>query len=146
HLLENTVLWIHGCFPELLSIHLTETLIALDTELCASFLSCLLFRFLILSCFTVLLFRRIKRDIFLSDNIEFFLVRIRVGRDLPLLDLIQWRLSDIDVPFFDQRAEVSIKERQKERTDVRAVDVGICGNNDLVIAKFGKIEHIANGS
>ena len=56
------------------------------------------------------------------------------------LDAVERRLRDVDVAAFDQIAHLAEEERQQQRTDVRAVDIGIGHQDDLVIAQLRDIE------
>jgi hypothetical protein len=44
------------------------------------------------------------------------------------------------VPVRHQFGHLPIEERQQQRADVRAVDVGIGHDDDLVVAQFGEVE------
>ena len=50
------------------------------------------------------------------------------------------RAGNIDIAGIDQRAHVLVEERQQQDADVRAVDVCIGHDDDLVVASLGNIE------
>ena len=53
---------------------------------------------------------------------------------------VKRRLSNVDVTAFDQLRHLTVEERKKQRTDVRAVYVGIGHENDAVVAQFIDVE------
>ncbi len=55
----------------------------------------------------------------------------------------QRRLRDVDVAGVDQRAHLTVEERQQQRTDVRSVDVGVGHDDDAVVAQLGEVEILA---
>ena len=59
------------------------------------------------------------------------------------LDFIERRLRDIKMPAFDQLAHLAEKKCQQKRADMRAVDIGVGHDDDLVIAQFVGIEIVA---
>ena len=59
---------------------------------------------------------------------------------LASLHFEQRRLSDVNVALFYQRRHLAIEERQQQRANVRAVDVGVRHQNDLVITELRDIE------
>src|SRR5207245_7188548 len=65
------------------------------------------------------------------------LLELAVGHqvllDLPLLDLEERRLRDVEVARLDDRYHVAEKEGQEQRADVRAVHVGVGHEDDLVV-------------
>ena len=58
---------------------------------------------------------------------------------LLVADAEQWRLGDVDVPRGDELIHLPVEERQQERADVRAVDVGVGHDHDLVVATLAEI-------
>src|ERR1022692_982402 len=62
---------------------------------------------------------------------------------LALLDLVERRLSDVDVAALDEDRHLPIEERQQQSTDVRTIDVGIGHDDDAVIAQLFDIEVVA---
>ena len=74
-----------------------------------------------------------------EELLELALVH-QVLLDLALLDLEQRRLGDEEVPRFDHRVHVAEEEGQQQRPDVRAVDVGVGHQDDLVIAQLRDVE------
>src|SRR5262249_8199481 len=59
-------------------------------------------------------------------------------------DLVERRLGDEEMPAIDDVAHLTVEERQQQRADVRAVDVGIRHDDDLVIAQLVWIELLAD--
>ena len=57
-------------------------------------------------------------------------------------DFVERRLRDVDVAAVDQLAHLAIEERQQQRADVRAVDVRVGHDDDLVIARLVDVEFI----
>ena len=57
---------------------------------------------------------------------------------LPLLRdrLVQRRHRDINMSLADQIRHEPVEQGQKKRTDMRAVDIGICHDDDLVVAQL----------
>src|SRR3990167_8488819 len=62
---------------------------------------------------------------------------------LALLDLVQRRLSDIDVATLDQLRQLTEEEGQQQGTDVRTVDVGVGHDDDVVVAQLVDVVLIA---
>ena len=62
----------------------------------------------------------------------------------PDLDSIQRRLGDIDVPDLDQWSEMTEHERQQQGLDVGTVYIGVCEQDDLVIARLLDVEVVAD--
>ena len=69
-----------------------------------------------------------------------FVLEVRVL--FPLRDLEQRRLGDEEVPALDHFLHVTEKERQDERADVRAVDVRVGHDDDLVVAQLVGVEFL----
>src|SRR5262249_57284484 len=59
-------------------------------------------------------------------------------------DLVERRLSDEEVAAIDDVAHLTVEERQQQRADVRAVDVGVRHDDDLVIAQLVRVELLAD--
>ncbi len=55
-------------------------------------------------------------------------------------DAEQRRLRDIDVARVDQLLHFLVEEREEQRADMGAVHVGVCHDDDLVVARFGDFE------
>ena len=58
-------------------------------------------------------------------------------------DFVERRLRDVDMAHFDEFMHLPVEERQQQRADVRAVDVGVGHDDDLVVAKLVELELIA---
>ena len=71
-------------------------------------------------------------------------VHLRVVFDVLLflfaLHFVERRLRDVDVARVNQPAHVAEKERQQQRADVRAVDIGVRHDDDFVIARLFDVE------
>ena len=57
---------------------------------------------------------------------------------------VQRRLGDVDVPVLDQLLHLAEEEREQQRADVAAVDVGVAQEDDLVVADLGHVELLAH--
>ena len=62
----------------------------------------------------------------------------------PLLELVERRLGDVDVAGLDQLLHLAEEQRQHERADVGAVDVGVGHEDDLVVARALEVELVAH--
>ena len=62
------------------------------------------------------------------------------------LHLVERRLGDVDVAALDQLGHLPEQERQQQRADVRAVDVGVGHDDDAVVAQLGDVEVVAAGA
>ena len=51
----------------------------------------------------------------------------------------QRRLGDVDIAPCDQLVHLPIEEREQQRADVRAVDVGVGHDHDLAVAALGQV-------
>src|SRR5215467_1423438 len=76
------------------------------------------------------------------------LLELRVLLEIELLvaelHLVERRHGDVDVAVLEQLAHVPVEEREDERPDVRAVDVGIGHDDDPVVAQAGDVELVAD--
>ena len=70
-------------------------------------------------------------------------VHVLVGRVRPL-EPVQRRLGQVDVAELDERAHVAEQQRQQQRRDVLAVDVGIGHEHDLVVPGLVGVEVLAD--
>ena len=62
---------------------------------------------------------------------------------LAAVDLIKRRLRDVDVAALDQLFHLPEKERQQQRANMTAVDIGVGHDDDLVVAQLVGIELVA---
>ena len=69
-----------------------------------------------------------------------FALVLDVPLGLPLLDLVERRLGDVDVAPIDQVGHLAEEERQEQRADVRAVDVRVGHDDHLVIPQLVDVE------
>ena len=58
--------------------------------------------------------------------------------------LVQRRLREEDVTVLDQRSHEPEQQRQQQRGDVLAVDVGVGHQHDLVVAQLGEVEVVVD--
>ena len=72
----------------------------------------------------------------LIDEHLTLLLGVAVLRELLIGTLIQRRRSDIEVSALDHLRHKAIEERHDQRVDVRAIDVGIGHDDNLVVAQF----------
>ena len=56
---------------------------------------------------------------------------------------VERRLGDVEVPALDDLRHLSIEEGEEQSSDMRAVDVGVRHDDDLVVAQFLDVEIIA---
>ena len=59
---------------------------------------------------------------------------------LPFFDFEEWRLRDVDETLLDQLRHLTEEERQQQRANVRAVNISVGHQNDLVIAQLRGVE------
>ena len=62
---------------------------------------------------------------------------------LAALDLEERRLRDEQMPVLDDRAHLPEEEGEQQRADMRAVDVGVGHDDDLVVAQLLEVEFVA---
>jgi hypothetical protein len=103
-LLEDAILRVHGCLPQLLWVHLAQAFVALDANFALVFclLLCLFFGRIVLASSSIHIWHLCR---------EFVLLFVGVGVHnlLPFFDFIERRLRDVDIAAFDDRLEVSVK-------------------------------------
>ena len=63
-----------------------------------------------------------------------------VGFRAPALGAEERRLRDVDVAAIDELRHLPVEERQQQRPDVRAVDVGVRHDDDAVVAELVGVE------
>ena len=68
---------------------------------------------------------------------------MRYCSDLPRVDLVERRLGDVEVAALDQLRHLPVEEGQQQRADMRAVDVGVGHDDDLVVAQLVGVELVA---
>ena len=56
--------------------------------------------------------------------------------------LIERWLSDVNMTGVYERPEEAIKQSEKQCADMRSVDIGIGGKDNLVITEFGNIKRV----
>ena len=60
------------------------------------------------------------------------------------LHFIEWRLSNADMSTVNEWSEISIKQCQKQSSNMRSVHVGIGRDDDFVIAELGDVKRVAD--
>ena len=108
--MEHAELGVHRRGPELLGVHLAESLVALHADACGA--------------------------AHLHDGLLQLLIGPGVDLLLALLGAVEWRERDVDVARLEQRPEVAVDEREQERPDVGSVHVGVRHEDDLVVAEL----------
>ena len=71
-------------------------------------------------------------------------VVLEVALLLAALDPVERRLGDVEMTLLDDVGEVAVEEGQQERADMRAVDVGVGHDDDLVVAQLAEVEIVAD--
>ena len=123
HLQKRAGCRLHGGFPQLLGVHLTEALIALNIELAG----------------VVVLGQGGGQRLLVVD----VTLDLRAAGIL-LLQAEDRRLGDVDVAEVDELGHIAVEERQQEAADVRAVDVGIGHDDDAMVAGLLGVEVLAD--
>ena len=114
HLLQQTVLRVHGGLPELLRVHLTQTFVTLGVKGLIVAVAC---------------------HILVDEGLA-LLLSIAVLRHLLIGALVEWRRGYVEVSTLDHLRHEAVEECHNERVDVRAIDVGVGHDDDLVVAKL----------
>ena len=60
------------------------------------------------------------------------------------LDAVERRHGDVDVAALDQLLHLAVEEREDQRADVRAVDVGVGHHDHAVVAQLLEVELLAD--
>ena len=68
---------------------------------------------------------------------------LEVGLRLALAHLVERRLGDVEVALLHQLRHLPVEEREQQRADVGAVDVGVRHDDDLVVAQLRQVEVVA---
>src|SRR5438477_4066927 len=113
---EHAVLRVHGGLPELLGIHLAETLVARDLR------------------FSVHL-RQLAVLLFLG---------VGVADRLAARDLVKRRLRDVEVLTGDHLRHVAEEKCEQQGADVRAINVSVGHDQDMVISQLSNIKFLAD--
>ena len=77
--------------------------------------------------------------VFGQEPVKLF-VRVDVTFAFLAANLVKRRLRNVDVPCFHQRLQFTEEEREKKRSDMRTVHIGIGHDHDAVVAQSGNIE------
>src|SRR6476661_1419439 len=104
---------VHRRLPELVGIHLAETLEALDREVL---------------------------DVELLDDPIALLFGLRVARLLAGADPVQRRLRDVEVAVLDHLGHVPVEEGEEERPDVSPIHIRVGHDDDPVISQLRGVE------
>ena len=75
-----------------------------------------------------------------EEELRHLLLVLQVRLLLALRDLEERRLRDVEEALVDHGLHVPVEERQEQRADVRAVDVGVGHHDDLVVPDLGRVE------
>ncbi len=113
---------VHRRIPQLVVVHLAEALVALDRIVLGQSLA--------------------DGQPGLAQSIPLAVGVGVLGLDLAAapLELVQRRLGEEDVAVLDDRAHEPEQQRQQQRADVLAVDVGVGHQHDLVVAQPVDVE------
>ena len=106
------VLRVHGGFPELVGVHLAESLVSLHRDLARNLL---------------------KQPVA-------FIVAVGVVGPPGVGDAEERRLGNVQIAVFDQRFHLAVEEGEQQRTNVRPVHVGIGHDDDATVANLGDVE------
>ena len=113
---QHALVGIHSRFPQLVGVHLAQALEAADLDV--------------------------------GPHPLHLLVALGVAVDpshlLALFDLVERRLSHVDVLALDELGEIAEEEGEQQRADVAAVDVGVSHGHDAVIANLLDVEVVAH--
>src|SRR3546814_3573939 len=71
-------------------------------------------------------------------------VVLQIDLAASLRDLVERRLRDVEMAVLDDLGHLAIEEGQEQRADMRAVDVGVGHDDDLVIAQLVDREFVAD--
>src|SRR3989475_10495617 len=113
---QHSVLRIHGRVPELLGVHLTETLVASDLWFSGH----------------------------LRQLAVLLLLGVGVADLFPSRDLVKGRLRDGEIFLRDHLRHVAEEEREQQRADVRTINVSISHHDHVVIAQLTDVEPLAD--
>ena len=114
---QRAALGVHRGFPELIGIHFTESLVALDADaLCAEF----------------------QNQLIALDDVHRIEFLLALGHAKQ-----RWH-RDEDFLLFYQRPHVAKEESQKQRANMRAVHVSICHDDDFIVAQIGYIKSFSD--
>src|ERR1700694_3879356 len=115
---QHAVLWVHGGFPELLGVHLTETLVASDLGLSGH----------------------------LRELPILLLIGVGVADLFASSDLVERWLRDVEISTRDHLRHVPEEKCEQQCTNVRAIYVSIGHDYHMMISEFPDIKFLANTS
>ena len=123
HLEQRARCGFHRGLPQLVGIHLTQALVALDVELVRA---------------AHLGEHGAKRALVVDIALDLG------GAGVLLLDAEDRRAGDVDVAAVDELGHVAIEERQQQDADVRAIDIRIGHDDDAVVTRLVGVEILAD--
>ncbi len=106
---EHSLGWIHGSHPELLGVHFSQTLVALN----GYFLTLIGFEDFVSFCVGI-------------DVVLVFLD----------FESIEWGHGDVEVATFDNLGEVAVEESEGESGNVFSINIGIVHQNNAMVAEL----------
>ena len=118
YLAQRPVLWVECRFPELLGVHLTQTLVALHVDAAVGL--------------------AVASE--LRNQAVALVVVPRVDGALALFDLVERRRGDVHVAVLNEVLHVAEEEGEDERFNVAAVHVGVTHDDNLVVAELRHVE------
>ena len=71
-------------------------------------------------------------------------VILQIHLAAPLCDFVERRLGDVEMAILDDLGHLAVEEGEQQRADMRAVDVGVGHDHDLVIAQLFDVEFVAD--
>ena len=74
-----------------------------------------------------------------EELVPHFLFGLHVVRVRFVFDAEQRRLGDVDVAALHELEHLAVEEREEQRADVRAIDVGIGHDDDAAVAALGEV-------
>src|SRR5215831_14855882 len=124
HLEQRARFRIHRRVEELVGVHLAQALVPLDG--------------------VALRFTVAVREAL--DDVFALLLVVGIIRFLALRDTEERWLRDVDVARLDELRHLPEEEREQERADMGAVDVGVRHDDDLVIARLLELELVLDAA
>src|SRR5450631_1701156 len=117
---QDAVRGVHRGLPQLLVVHLTQALVALDAGLFGQPPSMALAG---------------------RDHHVTFAVRVRIlVRVVAPLQAVERRLCEVDITGLDQWSHKAEQQCEQQRPDMQAIHISVGHEDDLVIARLGQVE------
>lgn len=114
HLLQEACLRVHCSVPKLLRVHLTQTFVALGVELAVV---------------------SVAAAVSVDESLA-VLLSVAVLLLVLVRTAVEWWSGDVEVAFLNDFRHESEEESHDKCVDVRAIDVGIGHDDNLVITQF----------